>query len=122
VRPFEGDLEEYRRLLLARKPAKNGENGDTDDKNARRAERRAAAERRRVTEPLRRRLRAAEDRVATLTRDLGALDTQLADPTTYGNDGAELTFLLRRQAELRETLHQAESDWLAAAEALEAGG
>ena len=125
VRAFEGDLEDYRRLLLARSPSKSntgkiGENGDRADKNVRRAERRAAAERRREIEPLRRRLRAAEDRVASLTRDLATLDTQLADPSTYGNDSAELTTLLRRQAELRQTLHQAESDWLRAAEALEA--
>jgi ATP-binding cassette subfamily F protein 3 len=116
VRPFEGDLEDYRQLLLAPK------SGDAAARNGagsnRRAERRAAAERRRELEPLRRRVRDAEARVSALTKDLAAIETALADPATYAG-GREVPELLRQQAELRATLESAERDWLTAAEALD---
>src|SRR5215472_13074821 len=117
VRPFEGDLEQYRRLLLAPKnedaPAREGAG------SRRRARRRAAAERRRELEPLRKRVRDAEARIAALTKELAAIETTLANPVTYPNEGREVADLLRRQAELRGALEFAEGDWLAAAEALE---
>jgi ATP-binding cassette subfamily F protein 3 len=117
ARQFDGDLEDYRRLLLTR----NG--GDAAAREGagsnRRAERRAAAERRRELEPLRKRLRDAETRVGALTKDLAAVETVLADPGTYAAAGREVPDLLRRQIELRGTLEAAERDWLAAAAALE---
>jgi len=120
VRSFEGDLDEYRRLLLA----KEGTVGDGREgvETSRRAERRAAAERRRELEPLRRRLQNAEARLGSLGKEIAAIETQLADPKTYGGDSAALTELLRRRAELKSALGSAESDWLAAAEALEDAG
>jgi ATP-binding cassette subfamily F protein 3 len=117
ARSFEGDLEDYRQLLLAPKnvdaPAREGTG------SSRRTQRRAAAERRRELEPLRKHLRDAETRVSALTKDLATIETALADPATYAADGGEVPELLRRQAELRATLAVAERDWLAAAEALD---
>jgi ATP-binding cassette subfamily F protein 3 len=117
ARSFEGDLEDYRQLLLAPKnadvPAREGTG------SSRRTQRRAAAERRRELEPLRKHLRDAEARVSVLTKDLATIETALADPATYAADGGEVPELLRRQAELRATLAIAERDWLAAAEALD---
>src|SRR5579885_1757984 len=117
ARPFEGDLEDYRRLLLTR------DGGDAapreGDAPSRRAERRAAAERRRELAPLRKRVRAAEARVTRLAQELAAIETTLADPVTYAETDGSIPDLLRRQAELRAALEAAEHDWLAAAEALE---
>ena len=124
AKPFDGDLEEYRRLLLTKSKSNGSGNGESDtrDSATRRAERRAAAKQRRELEPLRRRVRDAEARVAALTKDVAGLDTELATPATYGGDSTRLTEMLRRQAELRTALSAAESDWLAASEALEAAG
>jgi ATP-binding cassette subfamily F protein 3 len=117
VRAFEGDLEEYRRLLLAR------EGGNVAPRESagpsRRDDRRAAAERRRELEPLRKRVREAEARIVALTKELAAIETTLADPATYASAGREVPELLRRQGELRAMREVAERDWLAAAEALE---
>jgi len=117
ARPFEGDLEDYRRLLLTRESG-NGEARD-GALSSRRAERRAAAERRRGLEPLRNRVRDAEARVAALLKELAAIETTLADPATYATQGSDVPDLLRREGELRATIAVAERDWLAAAEALE---
>ena len=115
ARQFDGDLEDYRRLLLTRNRVDTGERDGA--RTVRRAERRAAAERRRELEPLRKRVRNAEARMAALTKELAAIETALADPATYA--GRDVPDLLRQQAELRATLEVAERDWLAAAEALE---
>jgi ATP-binding cassette subfamily F protein 3 len=117
VRPFEGDLEDYRQLLLA---PNRGDPAAREASGARRrTERRAAAERRRELEPLRKRVRDAEARMAALTKDLTAIESALADPATHAADGREVPELLRQRAELRATLETAERDWLTAAEALE---
>jgi ATP-binding cassette subfamily F protein 3 len=117
VRPFEGDLEDYRQLLLA--PNRGDPAAREASGTRRRTERRAAAERRRELEPLRKRVRDAEARMAALTKDLTAIESALADPATHAGDGREVPELLRQQAELRATLETAERDWLTAAEALE---
>jgi ATP-binding cassette subfamily F protein 3 len=117
VRSFEVDLEDYRRLLLTRESG-NGARRESAG-SSRRDARRAAAERRRELEPLRMRVRAAEARIAALTKELAAMETTLADPATYASAGRDVAELLRRQAELRAARDLAERDWLAAAEALE---
>jgi hypothetical protein len=63
-------------------------------------------------------LRAAEQRLADITKRKAALDRQLADPQTYAGD-APLGELLREQAATAQSLAEAEAHWLAAAEAVE---
>jgi len=78
--------------------------------------RRLAAERRRELEPLRRKARQAEETVVRLTGEREALDRTLAKP--QGN-GMTPTEALKRRAELVRQIERAETDWLAAAEAIE---
>jgi ATP-binding cassette, subfamily F, member 3 len=124
ARPWEGDLEDYRRHLLAA-PAAEARSGERAAAGARRQARRSAAERREALAPLRRRLRDAEAELAKITREKAALDRRLADPATYAAEGAAVAGLLRAQAEAAQSLAAAETRWLGAAEALEqaeAGG
>jgi ATP-binding cassette, subfamily F, member 3 len=90
--------------------------------SSRRDERRAAAERRRELESLRKRVRSAETRMGALTKELETIESALADPATYGGTNPNVPDLLRQQGELRAALETAERDWLAAAEALEKTG
>jgi ATP-binding cassette subfamily F protein 3 len=121
ARPWEGDLEDYRRYLLQTRPAAEPEErGGGNGSEAKREARRNAAEKRQALAPLRRQLRDAEKNVAALTARKAELDRQLADPGTYATEGAALQRLLRDQAELAQALAEAESRWLAAAEAIEA--
>src|SRR3954451_16402227 len=70
VRPFDDDLEAYRRRLLSREETDpergNGASGPGDAGDQRRAARRDAAERRVALEPLRRKSRQAEQNAARL--------------------------------------------------------
>ena len=71
VRPFAGDLEDYRRLLLERAGPADGQRSPQTDE--RRAARRRAAEKRRELDPLRQRAHRAEAAIArTLARARGA--------------------------------------------------
>jgi ATP-binding cassette, subfamily F, member 3 len=121
ARPWEGDLDDYRRHLLAERPAAEA---PADARRAastamKRQARRSAAARREALAPLKRRLTAAESELAKMARHKAALDGRLADPSTYATPGSDLTELLRARAEAAESLAAAEARWLAAAEAVE---
>jgi ATP-binding cassette subfamily F protein 3 len=118
VRPWAGDLEDYRRHLLAR-PVAPEARSEPQLRDLRRGARREAAERRQALAPLRAALRQAEERLSGLAARKAALDRRLADPATYEMGGASLEELLREQADAARSLAEAEAGWLAAAEAIE---
>ncbi len=121
VRPFDDDLEAYRRWLL------EGEESTPDSRRAggdgpadgRRAQRREAAERRFALEPLRRRARRAEETAARLAAEQKALDHRLASPSAFSGAAASLVDALKRRAELARLIAAAEAEWFAAEEAIE---
>ena len=118
VRPFDGDLDDYRKLLLeGRRAARR------NDKTATPAKRDTApsVSRNRVSlGPLRKTLEAAEKDVAKLARDIALLDAKLADPALYGETSVQLAQLQIARAEAQSKLAAAEEQWLTASEALEA--
>ena len=122
-RPFDGDLEEYGRLVLKRRREGRqegrgqGRNGGAAPR--RRDARRAAAETRAALAPLRRAAKEAESAVARLTAEKAAIEARLADPLLYNGASDALQDLLKTQVELHKRLADAENDWLAAHEAYE---
>ncbi|CAA7615594.1 ABC-F family ATP-binding cassette domain-containing protein [Magnetospirillum sp. SS-4] len=122
VRPFEGDLAAYRKLLLdkAREDRRGGKAEKSGDAGLRKADRKAAAEARAQLAPLRKAAQAAEKALADLHRRQAAIAQDLADPSLYQGSPARLTELRRQEAEIARKVETAELDWLAAEEALEA--
>ena len=120
VRPFDGDLEAYRRRLLERDeaPAERS-SGASAEHDPRRTARRGAAERRAALEPLRRTARHAEAAAARLAAEQHALDKKLAAPGAFGGRGTALADALKRRAELARLIAEAEAQWLAAETAIE---
>ena len=116
VRPFDGDLDDYRALLAERaRPAAKAEPA------ARRNERRERADARAALAPLRRHARDAEARLARLAAERAAIEAKLADPELYASGRArEVAAVNARLAAIRRLATEAEADWLAAEEALEA--
>jgi ATP-binding cassette subfamily F protein 3 len=117
VRPFDGDLDDYRRLVLERAEPTAGESSAETDQ--RRAARRRAAEQRRALDPLRQRAREAEARVARLSQECHALDRSLAKFNGAGPTGIAAGAALKRRAELLRLIAQAENEWLTTEEAIE---
>lgn len=110
VKPFDGDLESYRTLLLARdKPVK--------EKPQTAKPKRASRE---TVLALRADLRKCEERIEKLSDMHEKLSTKLADPALYEDDKInDLETWNRKFAEVVEAMQKAETLWVAAAERLE---
>jgi ATP-binding cassette subfamily F protein 3 len=115
VRPYDGDMDDYRALLAERaRPAARADTATRRDTRRERAETRAALA------PLRRKARAAEERIARLARERAALEARLADPAAYSpGKVAELTAANTRLAAIARETAAAEEEWMAAEAALE---
>lgn len=116
VKPFDGDLDDYRALLLerARPAAKAGTVTRRDD-------RRERAEARAALAPIRKKAQAAEKRIATLAAERVRIEAKLADPAIYApGRTAEITAANSRLAAIAKESAAAEEEWLTAEEELEA--
>ncbi len=122
VRPFEDDLDAYRRRLLDRDETAETANGAPGGRDPRRTARRGGADRRLLLQPLRQTARQAEAAAARLAAEQRALDQTLAAPGAFGGQGAALAAALKRRAELARLIAEAEAEWLAAETAIEQFG
>ncbi len=113
VAPYEGDLEDYRRMLLA---------GDEPEKPKAPAEKPKKASRDEIL-ALKAEVRKSEDRVAKLNDMRDKLAKKLADPELYEQARiGELETWQKKYAEVMEGLDRAEALWLTAQERLEEAG
>jgi ATP-binding cassette subfamily F protein 3 len=81
--------------------------------------RRAAADKRVETAPLRKRISHAETVIAQLTRQLHKLDVTLADGTLFASDPGRAAELSKTRARVVAAIAKAEEEWLAASAALQ---
>jgi len=118
VRNYEGDLDDYRALLAERaRPAR------VEAVQTRGDDRRARAEARQATAPLRKQAKDAEARITKLNTERAALEKKLADPKLYEpGRAAEVTAANTRMAAIAREVAAAEAAWMAAEEAIEAAG
>jgi ATP-binding cassette subfamily F protein 3 len=119
VTPFDGDLNDYHRQVLSGA----GHGITVGSKSTTRPDpvqaRRAAADKRVETAPLRKRISQIEAIIAQLTRQLGKLDTTLADGELFSREPARAADLSKTRANVVAALAKAEEEWLAASAALE---
>ncbi|HMG50213.1 MAG TPA: ATP-binding cassette domain-containing protein, partial [Inquilinus sp.] len=89
VHPFEGDLDDYRRLLVEqRRQERSGNKGDKASQADRKEQRRLAAEARAQLAPLRQEIRQIESRIQKLEREKQAIEAKLADGGLYADPSA----------------------------------
>ncbi len=116
VREFDGDLDDYRALLIERARPARGETGVS-----KKDDRRERAEARERTAPLRKILKAAELLLEKLAREQAILDAKRADPALYAPGRvADMQAVEKRLAVIARETDTAEAAWLHAAEAVEA--
>ena len=122
AKPFDGDLGDYRTLIAEAgrdKPTSGGANGGKPLAASRDA-RRERAEARQALEPLRRRVRDAEARLARLANERKQIEARLADPRFYGaRSGTEVGRENAKLAAIIRAESVAEEDWLEASGTLE---
>ena len=118
VKPFDGDLDDYRRQVLSGESQGITVGAKSTARDPAQA-RRAAAEKRTETAPLRKRVSQAEVAIVQLTRQLQKLDTTLADGDLFAREPARAADLSKTRANVVAALAKAEEEWLAASAALE---
>jgi ATP-binding cassette subfamily F protein 3 len=121
--PFDGDLDDYRNWLDGQRAQQQRAEVDTDkaqrkrDRAAEAADRDARLAQRR---PLVKQLDTLEKQLAGWQGEKALLDAQLSEPSLYaGASAPQLPALLKRQAELAESIAQSEERWLELQVALE---
>ncbi|PLX36705.1 MAG: glycosyl transferase family 1 [Hyphomicrobiales bacterium] len=113
VSPFDGDMEDYRRLVLRRgAPANDTAKSDDDGKGSAQDRRRAAAARRKEMAPLRKQIQDAEKRIEKLNAELEKLDAQLADPALFTSDAAKGAALSKKRSDTAAEIASTEESWL----------
>ncbi|WP_184043888.1 ABC-F family ATP-binding cassette domain-containing protein [Roseospira visakhapatnamensis] len=124
VAPFDGDMDDYRKLLLERaredrREAAGAGASATAASPSRKDERRAAADLRARTAPLRKAIRAAETDLEKLAAEKARLEAALADPKLYEGPADRVTRLQIDLGDIGKKTDAAEARWLEAQEALE---
>jgi ATP-binding cassette subfamily F protein 3 len=112
VAPFDGDLDDYRALVLSNAREETDRDAKAAERPSRSEARRAAAERRAELAPLKRRIAALEADVARLHKRVGEIDAALVDPKLYERDPARVATLAKERAEAAAALAAAEEQWL----------
>ena len=127
VKPFDGDLEDYRAMLLGRRKARraggeNAGNGGNGAKNgnggglSKKQQRQAAAEKRRVLSDRKKRLDQAEKTVHRLEQERADLQLALADPKLYEGEDGDPAAIQKKLGRAGKNLESAEEEWAAAQE------
>lgn len=123
AKPFDGDLEEYKRLLLdkARAESRAKDQGEPParGREARKDERRAAAEVRAQLAPLKKKVEAVEKQMAAVTKKKAAIEARMADPAFYQGAKADVAAAQKELGTLGRDLEELELQWLELSEALE---
>jgi ATP-binding cassette, subfamily F, member 3 len=118
VVPFDGDLDDYRRMVLKERGGAEETKGrnaaETTPREGRTNQRRAAAQKRAELAPLRRRIAGLEADLTRLGARIAEIDAALADPKLYHGDAARLTALAKERAETADALAATEVEWLTA--------
>ena len=117
VKPYDGDLDDYRRMVLSSRsgmPTRNGSPGRNDtprnqvqDRSERpRGDKRGGG--------LKQKISAAEIEIARITEIIAKIDTALAMPDIFSRDPKQAAQLSKARANAAAALQRAEEQWLEA--------
>ena len=104
VGEFDGDLDDYTRLVLQKARA--------DDRPSKPAEKKEAPSREKRGN-VQKRLQAVEERMQKFSDLIARVDSMLADGEIFARDAKKAGELAQQRADLADALHKAEEEWLA---------
>ena len=114
VSAYDGDLEDYRRLVL-KKDRSTAEKSDANSHTgavSTRDKRKAAAARRNELAPLRKSIDQLEKTIAKLNAKIGEIDSRLADPELFTRSADVGANLAKERADTARRLEETEEEWL----------
>ncbi|PYE28588.1 ATP-binding cassette subfamily F protein 3 [Rhizobium sp. PP-CC-3A-592] len=112
VSNFDGDMEEYRSLIVSSGKKKDEKPEVIEDATSKADQRKANAEKRAVLAPLRKKINDIESLTAKLEKQIQALDAELADPVLYEKFPAKAAEKVKQRGETAAKLSTAEEQWL----------
>jgi len=123
VKPFEGDLDDYRKFLLTGDNAPTRREAVAQSAGAalsKGEQRRLNTRKRQNLKPLKDKVDAAESQIALLNAEIAKLDKALADPLLFTRDPAKGSAVSKKRADAVRKLEAAEKSWMAAQEEYDA--
>jgi ATP-binding cassette subfamily F protein 3 len=112
VKTFEGDMEEYRDLVVSSGRKKEDKTEAAADQASKADQRKANAEKRAQLAPLKKKINEIESLTAKLEKLIQSLDTELADPALYEKAPAKAAQKVKERGEAASRLSDAEEQWL----------
>ena len=112
VTSFEGDMDEYRDLIVSSGKKKEEKPQLIEDTTSKADQRKLNAERRASLTPLRKKINEIESLTAKLEKQIQALDAELAEPALYERTPAKAAEKVKQRGEAAAKLTAAEEDWL----------
>jgi ATP-binding cassette, subfamily F, member 3 len=125
VRPYDGDMDEYRVYLAerARITGRPAGRGDATGMQGKHEAKKKPADNKAALNALRKTAKAAEAKLAKLTEEQKKIEAVLASPTIYQpHRMSDMITAKTRHSDIAREIASAEAEWLAAEEALEAAG
>jgi ATP-binding cassette subfamily F protein 3 len=123
VKPYDGDLDQYRREVLSKADGDRMTSEGRKDKAEVKTDPAAPEPKRRIaTGPLKKRIRELEAQVAKLEKDIAGLDTRLAEPSLHAKAPLDAARFAKDRNSAAEALAKAEEEWLTVSAELEAAG
>ncbi|WP_386065193.1 ATP-binding cassette domain-containing protein [Tahibacter sp. UC22_41] len=123
VQPYEGDLEDYARIVLRQSAEAGAAAAPTPTtgtgSGARKPDRRERADQRAREAPLRKEIQKLDKRMSELAERKRALEAALLDPALYETPSTRAADLTRELGLVAGELGRVEDEWLAAQESLE---
>ena len=119
VKPYDGDMDSYRRLLLGQSDPKPEAKPEAQDAPRRRNPNRND---KKTVLTLRAEVRTCEDRLEKIAGMMDRIEERLADPDLYNGPPNRIETLQKKRAEIIDAQARAEELWLTAQERLEQAG
>ncbi|WP_337266510.1 ribosomal protection-like ABC-F family protein [Oryzifoliimicrobium ureilyticus] len=112
VTSFDGDIEDYRELIVSSGKKKDESTPKSEDTNSKAELRKANAEKRTALAPIKKKINEIEALTARLEKLIQTLDAQLADPLLYEKAPAKAAEIAKQRGEAQSKLTAAEEEWL----------
>ena len=122
VNSFNGELKDYRELLLSRQSNKISSKKSDRSRHNRKKQRRTAASMRANLAPLKKALAHAENIVETLDSEKKKLQESMADPALYDGASDRSVQLQKQLGRIEKELEKAEKTWMKLQEDLDLQG
>ncbi len=112
VSSFDGDMDEYRDLIVSSGKKKDDKPQNADDPATKAEQRKLNADKRASFAPLKKKINEIESLTAKLEKQIQALDAELADPALYEKTPAKAAEKAKQRGETAAKLAAAEEQWL----------